>query len=201
MFQIWQAEFNFQERGLTDGEEVLYVSIGEKTESLHIFGTQRVYLTLYPFCSYYCSICPESVKVIRIWGFGKEDVVPLDGGNESSLHFKSMAYNLTLRKIQDALIITPNFGEIIVQVETIEDWQNIAYLEDTETFEEKVESDSFGILSLEIVAGKNLPKANKMLQALRVLHPFAVVSFGRQTFRTRVARNTLNPVWKENATL
>ena len=88
-----------------------------------------------------------------------------------------------------------------MQVETIEDWQNIAYLEDTETFEEKVESDSFGILSLEIVAGKNLPKANKMLQALRVLHPFAVVSFGRQTFRTRVARNTLNPVWKENATL
>jgi Ca2+-dependent lipid-binding protein len=52
------------------------------------------------------------------------------------------------------------------------------------------------------VAAKNLPSTVKLLQSWRgSLHPFAVVSLGKQTFRTKVARATLDPVWKQSAIL
>lgn len=114
------------------------------------------------------------------------------------MYFSGLEVAVKLNRVQDALITTPNFGEVIAQIDTINDWCDLVYSKDVE---QAADNDTLGILNLEVVACQNLPKTNKLLQSWRVLHPFAVVCFGRQTFRTRVARNTLNPVWKEKASL
>ena len=120
-------------------------------------------------------------------------------GAETNITFDNLSLTVELHRIQDSILITPNFGELIAQVDTIDEWSDLVYSKEAEC--QSIEEDCLGILNLEVVACQNLPKGNKILQSWRVLHPFAVVCFGRQTFRTRVVRNTLNPVWKEIAAL
>jgi phosphatidylserine decarboxylase len=59
-------------------------------------------------------------------------------------------------------------------------------------------SDILGLLSLEIVAAQKLPKERRMLRSSAyAANPFVTISFGKRSFRTKMQRNTCNPVWKE----
>lgn len=58
-------------------------------------------------------------------------------------------------------------------------------------------SDVKGLVSLEIVTAQNLPREKRMLRVHYQNNPFAVISFGKQSFRTKVVKRTVNPVWRE----
>lgn len=59
-------------------------------------------------------------------------------------------------------------------------------------------SDIIGLLSLEIVAAQRLPKEKRFLRPSGYAsNPFVTISFGKKSFRTKVHKNTINPVWKE----
>lgn len=59
-------------------------------------------------------------------------------------------------------------------------------------------SDIVGLLSLEIVAAQRLPKEKRFLRPSGYAsNPFVTISFGKKSFRTKVRKNTTNPVWKE----
>lgn len=57
--------------------------------------------------------------------------------------------------------------------------------------------DVKGLVSLEIVAAQNLPRERRMFRVHYTNNPFVVISFGKQSFRTKVIKRTVNPVWKE----
>ena len=58
--------------------------------------------------------------------------------------------------------------------------------------------DIVGLLSLEIVAAQRLPKEKRFLRPSGYAsNPFVTISFGKKSFRTKVRKNTTNPVWKE----
>lgn len=55
-----------------------------------------------------------------------------------------------------------------------------------------------GLLSLEIVAAQRLPKEKRFLRPSGYAsNPFVTISFGKKSFRSKVRKNTTNPVWKE----
>lgn len=54
-----------------------------------------------------------------------------------------------------------------------------------------------GIVMVEIVGARNLPRWKNMLYTSFDMDPFTIVSFSRKVFRTRVCRHTLNPEWNE----
>lgn len=55
-----------------------------------------------------------------------------------------------------------------------------------------------GLLSLEIVAAQRLPKEKRFLRPSGYAsNPFVTINFGKKSFRTKVRKNTTNPVWKE----
>ncbi|GAA5826014.1 hypothetical protein JCM11251_000092 [Rhodosporidiobolus azoricus] len=54
-----------------------------------------------------------------------------------------------------------------------------------------------GLVQVEIVGAKGLPKFKNALRTSYDMDPFCVISFGRKIFRTRVIRHSLNPVWEE----
>lgn len=63
-------------------------------------------------------------------------------------------------------------------------------------------SDVVGMLSLEIVAAQNLPRAKRFMRGAHYEgDPFVTISFGKQSFRTVVCKNTVNPVWRERVAL
>lgn len=58
--------------------------------------------------------------------------------------------------------------------------------------------DILGLLKLEIVAAQRLPKEKRFLRPSGYAsNPFVTISFGKKSFRTKVLRNTANPIWKE----
>ncbi|GAA6036505.1 hypothetical protein JCM8097_003538 [Rhodosporidiobolus ruineniae] len=54
-----------------------------------------------------------------------------------------------------------------------------------------------GLVQIEIVGAKGLPRFKNALRTGYDMDPFCVISFGRKIFRTRVIRHSLNPVWEE----
>ncbi|GAA5860151.1 hypothetical protein JCM8547_009204 [Rhodosporidiobolus lusitaniae] len=54
-----------------------------------------------------------------------------------------------------------------------------------------------GLVQIEIVGAKGLPRFKNALRTSYDMDPFCVISFGRKIFRTRVIRHSLNPVWEE----
>ncbi|KZT39119.1 hypothetical protein SISSUDRAFT_1061405 [Sistotremastrum suecicum HHB10207 ss-3] len=59
------------------------------------------------------------------------------------------------------------------------------------------QNDIMGIIMIEIVGGKDLPKVKNITRTGWDMDPFVVISFGKKVFRTRVIRHSLNPVWEE----
>ncbi|RDB20431.1 Phosphatidylserine decarboxylase proenzyme 3, partial [Hypsizygus marmoreus] len=58
-------------------------------------------------------------------------------------------------------------------------------------------NDIVGIVMLEIQRAEDLPKLKNMTRTGWDMDPFAVISFGKKVFRTRVVRHALNPTWDE----
>ncbi|KAG6812726.1 hypothetical protein H0H92_000943 [Tricholoma furcatifolium] len=58
-------------------------------------------------------------------------------------------------------------------------------------------NDVMGIVMLEVVKAEDLPRLRNMTRTSFDMDPFAVVSFGKKVFRTRVIRHSLNPTWDE----
>ena len=54
-----------------------------------------------------------------------------------------------------------------------------------------------GIITMEVVSARDLPRWRNMTHTSFDMDPFVVVSFHRKVFRTRVCRHTLNPEWRE----
>lgn len=54
-----------------------------------------------------------------------------------------------------------------------------------------------GIITMEVVSARDLPRWRNMTYTSFDMDPFVVVSFHRKVFRTRVCRHTLNPEWRE----
>lgn len=54
-----------------------------------------------------------------------------------------------------------------------------------------------GLVSLEVVAAANLPREKRLLRVHYQNNPFTVISFGKQSFKTKVIKHTVNPVWRE----
>ncbi|KAG6839083.1 hypothetical protein C0991_006136, partial [Blastosporella zonata] len=58
-------------------------------------------------------------------------------------------------------------------------------------------NDILGIVMLEIKRAEDLPRLKNMTRTSFDMDPFAVISFGKKVFRTRVVRHSLNPTWDE----
>lgn len=67
----------------------------------------------------------------------------------------------------------------------------------TFSFKAEIGHEVLGIVMLEVVSAKNLPRWRNMTYTSFDMDPFVVVSFNRKVFRTRVLRHTLNPEWRE----
>jgi len=59
------------------------------------------------------------------------------------------------------------------------------------------ENDIVGIVMIEILSAKDLPRLRNMTRTGWDMDPFVVVSFGKKVFRTRVIRHSRDPVWNE----
>lgn len=59
------------------------------------------------------------------------------------------------------------------------------------------DSDVVGIIYLEIVSIKDLPPESNLTRTSFDMDPFVVTSLGKRTFRTKVVRHNLNPVFNE----
>lgn len=55
-----------------------------------------------------------------------------------------------------------------------------------------------GVLLIDIMAARSLPYERNAIKSSFNCDPFAVISFGTKTFRTKVKRHTLNPDWLES---
>nr|CAG8438384.1 15354_t:CDS:10 [Entrophospora candida] len=58
-------------------------------------------------------------------------------------------------------------------------------------------TDIHGWVFIEIVGAKNLPAAKNVTKTGFDMDPFVVISFSKNTFRTKVISHNLNPVWNE----
>ena len=58
-------------------------------------------------------------------------------------------------------------------------------------------SDTMGMVFMEVTKITDLPPERNMTRTTFDMDPFVVVSLGRKTFRTRVVRHSLNPVFEE----
>ncbi|RKP22924.1 phosphatidylserine decarboxylase-domain-containing protein, partial [Syncephalis pseudoplumigaleata] len=54
-----------------------------------------------------------------------------------------------------------------------------------------------GVVFVDVVSAKDLPPLKNFLHTGFDMDPFAIVTFGRNTFRTQAIRHTLNPIWNE----
>jgi len=54
-----------------------------------------------------------------------------------------------------------------------------------------------GVVFMEVNSAKDLPPERNMTRTGYDMDPFVIVSFGKKTFRTRVIRHNLNPVFNE----
>lgn len=57
--------------------------------------------------------------------------------------------------------------------------------------------DLLGLVQIEVQGARDLPRWKNAIRVSYDMDPFAVISFGRRVFRTRVIRHSLNPVWDE----
>ncbi|KAJ3043986.1 hypothetical protein HDV00_003513 [Rhizophlyctis rosea] len=62
-------------------------------------------------------------------------------------------------------------------------------------------AELMGLLSIDVVGARNLPVAKNFTRTTFDCDPFAVVSYGKKTFRTKSIRHTLSPYWNERAYL
>ncbi|RKP16959.1 hypothetical protein ROZALSC1DRAFT_31198, partial [Rozella allomycis CSF55] len=58
-------------------------------------------------------------------------------------------------------------------------------------------TDIAAVIYFEIIEAKNLPREKSFIKIGYDSDPFVVISFGKQTYKTRFIRHTLNPVWNE----
>ncbi|KAJ3054726.1 hypothetical protein HK097_000972 [Rhizophlyctis rosea] len=58
-----------------------------------------------------------------------------------------------------------------------------------------------GLLTVDVVGARNLPIRKNFTRTTFDCDPFAVVTYGKKTFRTKSIRHTLNPYWNERAFL
>jgi len=54
-----------------------------------------------------------------------------------------------------------------------------------------------GLMMIEIINATNLPKRGHLQDIRYNCDPYVIISFGKNTFRTRFIRHSLNPVWNE----
>ncbi|ORX82756.1 hypothetical protein K493DRAFT_91114 [Basidiobolus meristosporus CBS 931.73] len=54
-----------------------------------------------------------------------------------------------------------------------------------------------GVIVIDIVSSSDLPYDKNLTRTSFDMDPFVVITHGRQTFKTRFLRHTLNPVWNE----
>ncbi|KAJ3323599.1 hypothetical protein HDV06_001623 [Boothiomyces sp. JEL0866] len=59
-------------------------------------------------------------------------------------------------------------------------------------------SDLVGMLLIELIGAKDLPYEKNSLKTNFNCDPFAVVSYGKKTYRTKVIRHNLNPEWNQS---
>ncbi|ORX87751.1 hypothetical protein BCR32DRAFT_215001 [Anaeromyces robustus] len=65
-------------------------------------------------------------------------------------------------------------------------------------FDSNEDNNSFrGLMMLEIINATNLPKRGQFQDIRYNCDPYVIISFGKNTFRTRFIRHSLNPVWNE----
>jgi phosphatidylserine decarboxylase len=69
--------------------------------------------------------------------------------------------------------------------------------EDAEPVTDLQHAEMAGILLMELVSANDLPYEKNTLKTTFNCDPFAVVSFGKTTFRTKVVRHSLNPQWNQ----
>ena len=65
------------------------------------------------------------------------------------------------------------------------------------SFKAALGQDILGIMMIEVEGARDLPRWRNVTKTSFDMDPFAIVSFNRKIFRTRVCRHTLNPKWKE----
>jgi len=54
-----------------------------------------------------------------------------------------------------------------------------------------------GLMMIEVINATNLPKRGHLQDIRYNCDPYVIISFGKNTFRTRFIRHSLNPVWNE----
>jgi phosphatidylserine decarboxylase len=59
------------------------------------------------------------------------------------------------------------------------------------------QDDVIGVVTLEIIGAENLPNPPRKYRGYRRVNPFAIISYGRQAFRTNWLRSTTEPKWNE----
>ncbi|ORY76368.1 phosphatidylserine decarboxylase-domain-containing protein [Protomyces lactucae-debilis] len=62
-------------------------------------------------------------------------------------------------------------------------------------FKTSADGDVLGVVFLEIESAKDLPKERNLTKTGFDMDPFVITSFSKKTFRTRVVRHSLNPVF------
>ena len=69
------------------------------------------------------------------------------------------------------------------------------------SFNLKTNSDLLGIIMIEVISARDLPRWRNLTKTSFDMDPFVVISFHRKVFRTRILRHTLNPEWREKLLL
>jgi phosphatidylserine decarboxylase len=69
--------------------------------------------------------------------------------------------------------------------------------EESDTITEFQHTEMVGILLMELVGANDLPFEKNTLKTTFNCDPFAVVSYGKTTFRTKIVRHSLNPQWNQ----
>ncbi|KAG4108455.1 hypothetical protein H8356DRAFT_918105 [Neocallimastix lanati (nom. inval.)] len=65
-------------------------------------------------------------------------------------------------------------------------------------FDSNEDENSFrGLMMIEVINATNLPKRGQFQDIRYNCDPYVIISFGKNTFRTRFIRHSLNPVWNE----
>jgi len=82
--------------------------------------------------------------------------------------------------------------------ETTDDNDESTIDEKINYFDSNEESNIFrGLMMIEIINATNLPKRGPFQDIRYNCDPYVIISFGKNTFRTRFIRHSLNPVWNE----
>jgi len=65
-------------------------------------------------------------------------------------------------------------------------------------FDSNEDNNAFrGLMMIEVINATNLPKRGQFQDIRYNCDPYVIISFGKNTFRTRFIRHSLNPVWNE----